>query len=406
MAVEQEFNESTTTTTNHTQNYDLPLWSGEDTTSWLTQMNDAMNKIDSGLVEAKSTALTVVNIANDAKKQSEETQKGLESAELIIDGYEDRMRAVESSTVELTDDITELNERAVQADTDIRALQAVNNNIIEDIGEIENQIQSFNDVTAKVNSLEEKITSVETVSNQNTLDIESAVNDISGLSTRVTALEESEVGDLSELTTRVTSLEERVTTLEGGGVGSGNVRYNEETDMVQIYHNGEWVDWKFAGLQAYYIYGDGNEFADKTGGWTTSGYSAYSGASISGTVSKLENGISLSVDEVTTDVRKYVIVGTENIIDLSNHNKLCVSYNWGGEDFVTEVDISSVSSGYVSVSLDNYNYGAGQYHYVTACIYVKNTKVNVWEGDSASTLNRKDYASNLLSMSVKKVWLE
>ena len=49
MAVNQDFKKSTVSTTNHTQNYDLPLWTGEDTTSWLTQMNDAMNKIDDGM---------------------------------------------------------------------------------------------------------------------------------------------------------------------------------------------------------------------------------------------------------------------------------------------------------------------------------------------------------------------
>lgn len=30
----------------------------------------------------------------------------------------------------------------------------------------------------------------------------------------------------------------------GGGSGSGGIRYDEETDMVQLFYNGEWVDWK------------------------------------------------------------------------------------------------------------------------------------------------------------------
>lgn len=34
----------------------------------------------------------------------------------------------------------------------------------------------------------------------------------------------------------------------GGGSGSGGIRYDEETDTVQLFYDGEWVDWKTAGL--------------------------------------------------------------------------------------------------------------------------------------------------------------
>ena len=34
----------------------------------------------------------------------------------------------------------------------------------------------------------------------------------------------------------------------GGGGGSAGIRYDEETDTVQLFYEGEWVDWKTAGL--------------------------------------------------------------------------------------------------------------------------------------------------------------
>lgn len=38
-------------------------------------------------------------------------------------------------------------------------------------------------------------------------------------------------------------------TLVESGVGASNVRYNPETDKVQIYVNGEWINWKSGGLK-------------------------------------------------------------------------------------------------------------------------------------------------------------
>lgn len=46
------------------------------------------------------------------------------------------------------------------------------------------------------------------------------------------------------------------TLMETGG-GASNVWYNPKTDTLQIYYNGEWVDWKAANLQAYYLFKSG-----------------------------------------------------------------------------------------------------------------------------------------------------
>lgn len=36
-----------------------------------------------------------------------------------------------------------------------------------------------------------------------------------------------------------------------------SIRYNEETDIVEIYYNGEWVEWRNAGLTIFYIFKSG-----------------------------------------------------------------------------------------------------------------------------------------------------
>lgn len=40
-----------------------------------------------------------------------------------------------------------------------------------------------------------------------------------------------------------------VTDWPGGGSSDSKMRYNEQTDWVQIYYNGQWVNWKLGGMQ-------------------------------------------------------------------------------------------------------------------------------------------------------------
>ena len=111
MAVENGFKESTVTTTYHTVNYDLPLWAGDDATSWLTQVNDAMNKIDSGIYDAKQSSHEVVTIAENAQKLAEETKAESDASAKIVEGYEGRLKTVEDTTAEHTTDLTNLSQR-------------------------------------------------------------------------------------------------------------------------------------------------------------------------------------------------------------------------------------------------------------------------------------------------------
>lgn len=140
MAVENEFKESTVTTTNHTVNYDLPLWAGDDATSWLTQVNDAMNKIDSGIYDAKQSSHEVVTIAENAQKLAEETKAESDASAKIVEGYEGRLKAVEDTTAEHTTDLTNLSQRVDTQDTEIHSIKEVEQTILTDMGTLKTDV--------------------------------------------------------------------------------------------------------------------------------------------------------------------------------------------------------------------------------------------------------------------------
>lgn len=291
MAVNQNFKESTVSTSNHTQNYDLPLWTEGDKTSWLTQVNDAMNKIDSGMVDAKSKALEVVGIAADAKKLAEETSAESKESAKIVAGYNDRLTAVEASTAEHTDDITALNTRCDQMDVEIHSVKETQKKTTEDLGTLADQVkhnkedadatkQSVSvlngnvvELTGRVTTCEDDIETLKVTTAANTKNIAQTEENVATVTGKVTALE-TEVGEVSSATqsnttaisaingsiesikskdtaqdgqidtinTEMSSLDSRVTALEDGGSGvktyqsvkRKRITFTLETDDITV----------------------------------------------------------------------------------------------------------------------------------------------------------------------------
>lgn len=214
MAVNTPYKDSTVTTTKHTANYDLPLWTGEDTTSWLTQMNDAMNKIDDGMVDAKSKALEVVGIAADAKKLADETKAESAASAKIVAGYNDRLTTAEEKIVEHTQDITNLNTRSDQFDVELHSVQEVQKKTTADLATLAEKVDSNKtEVDSKIIELTETVTN-----NKTSTDIR-----IQTLSTSVASIQAKDVeqdGKIETINTEITSLDGRVTTLENSSGGS------------------------------------------------------------------------------------------------------------------------------------------------------------------------------------------
>lgn len=235
MAVNQDFKKSTVSTTNHTQNYDLPLWAGEDTTSWLTQMNDAMNKIDDGMVDAKSKALEVVGIAADAKKLADETKAESAASAKIVAGYNDRLTAAEEKIVEHTQDITNLNTRSDQFDVELHSVQEVQKKTTADLATLAAKVNANkSDADAKITANTEaiartdanvatvsgKVTALETEVGEVSSATQTNTNAISAINTTIESIKAKDTeqdGKIATNTTEINSLDSRVTALEDGG---------------------------------------------------------------------------------------------------------------------------------------------------------------------------------------------
>lgn len=243
MAVNTPYKKSTATTTNHTANYDLPLWAGEDTTSWLTQMNDAMNKIDDGMVDAKSKALEVVGIAADAKKLADETKAESAASAKIVAGYNDRLTAAEEKIVEHTQDITNLNTRSDQFDVELHSVQEVQKKTTADLATLAAKVDTNkSDADAKiaanteaiartdanVATLSGKVTALETEVGEVSSATQSNTNAISAINTTIDGIKAKDTeqdGQISTINTEISSLDSRVTALEDGS-GTGVILRN------------------------------------------------------------------------------------------------------------------------------------------------------------------------------------
>lgn len=275
MAVNQDFKKSTVSTTNHTQNYDLPLWAGEDTTSWLTQMNDAMNKIDDGMVDAKSKALEVVGIAADAKKLADETKAESAATAKIVAGYNDRLTAAEEKIVEHTQDISNLNTRSDQFDVELHSVQEVQKKTTADLATLAAKVdtnksdadakisantaaiaktdENVATVTGKVTALETEVGEVSATTQSNT----TAIGAINGSIEDIKSKDTAQDGQIDTINTEVTSLDSRVTALEDGSKTTKTVLMYAKSDALSSVtdSNGKM---QFTGckLEAY-LYSDG-----------------------------------------------------------------------------------------------------------------------------------------------------
>lgn len=271
MAVNQDFKKSTVSTTNHTQNYDLPLWTGEDTTSWLTQMNDAMNKIDDGMVDAKSKALEVVGIAADAKKLADETKAESAASAKIVAGYNDRLTAAEEKIVEHTQDITNLNTRSDQFDVELHSVQEVQKKTTADLAtlaakvdanksDVDANTEAIARTDANVATVSGKVTALETEVGEVSSATQTNTNAISAINTTIESIKAKDTeqdGKIATNNTEINSLDSRVTALEDGSKTTKTVLMYAKSDALSSItdSNGK-IQFTGCELEAY-LYSDG-----------------------------------------------------------------------------------------------------------------------------------------------------
>lgn len=125
--------------------------------------------------------------------------------------------------------------------------------------------------------------------------------------------------------------------------GKLNIKYNPDTDTVQIYYNGQWVDWK-SGEQndlPIFVSGQGNVNTDISGGFTkTSG-------NYTCTVST--NAIVMSSTNATNTSGAYaVVIGSGKLIDRTVYKKI---------KFHATVSGSGSNNAYANLNTAKTNYG-------------------------------------------------
>lgn len=130
----ERLNVSTTTTARHTVNYDLPQWNGEDVTSWLVNLNDAFNKIDSAMWENHTAMAGYDKIASDLQKLADDLRVDnseiRESLDIIQRGMADQLTQLNQAK----QDITNANIAITQLQQKDNALSTMVEDLQDDVG--------------------------------------------------------------------------------------------------------------------------------------------------------------------------------------------------------------------------------------------------------------------------------
>ena len=142
----RDLKESTTTTSTTTTNYDLPQWNGEDVTSWMTNLNDAFNKIDSAMWANHTAMAGYDKIASDLQKLADgikvDNADIREALRIVQQGMADQLTQLNQAKT----DITNANLAISQLQTEDNALSAMIEDLQDDIGRVWSAITNVGNI--------------------------------------------------------------------------------------------------------------------------------------------------------------------------------------------------------------------------------------------------------------------
>lgn len=150
--IKRDLKERTTTTASATVNYDLPQWNGEDVTSWMTNLNDAFNKIDSAMWANHTAMAGYDKIASDLQKLADgikvDNAEIREALRIVQQGMADQLTQLNQAKT----DITNANLAISQLQTEDNALSAMIEDLQDDVGMLGGNLNSL---TTRVDNLEQ-----------------------------------------------------------------------------------------------------------------------------------------------------------------------------------------------------------------------------------------------------------
>lgn len=142
----RDLKESTTTTSTATTNYDLPQWNGEDVTSWMGNLNDAFNKIDSAMWANHTAMGGYDKIASDLQKLADgikvDNAEIREALRIVQQGMADQLTQLNQAKT----DITNANLAISQLQTEDNALSAMIEDLQDDIGRVWTEITNVGSI--------------------------------------------------------------------------------------------------------------------------------------------------------------------------------------------------------------------------------------------------------------------
>lgn len=138
---ERVLKERTATTTNSTVNYDLPQWNGEDVTSWMTNLNDAFNKIDSAMWENHTAMAVYDKIASDLQKLADDLRVDNSEIRETLGSIQIGMGEQLAQLNQAKQDITNANIAITQLQQEDNVLSAMVEDLRDDIGMLSNRFK-------------------------------------------------------------------------------------------------------------------------------------------------------------------------------------------------------------------------------------------------------------------------
>lgn len=135
-----------------------------------------------------------------------------------------------------------------------------------------------------------------------------------------------------------------------GGGGDGSVRYDAETDMVQIKDtNGNWHDWKTGNLKTLYLLKNGEVDLDLTGGITTFA-TRYEGSSYSADTSAVVFEFRDDYIYINANTTNKTATVRPNLpVDVTNYTKMYVEFK-----FITQITNGDTRIGMTNSIENNY----------------------------------------------------
>lgn len=178
---------TTQTTSGATINYGLPLWEGQDVTSWLTTMNDAMNTIDTAMNENKVAAEAVTDTASTAESIAQEAADNIATIKAQSDEATEKVATIETVVSETNSQVNQLTKGVNSNKTEIDSLMSLTDSMQDDISTVSGNLETL---TETVNT---DVTNLTQTVQENSANIVKAAEAVEALNTQVQDIEENQL---------------------------------------------------------------------------------------------------------------------------------------------------------------------------------------------------------------------